>query len=204
MGLVAAFVLSALSLVGAIWLSAQCACEMRSAEAQAIDALKQVVAAEKTWYASDVDGNGIQDYWTGDVAALYGAIGPDGQPARLVDLEVARMDAQAAERHRSVGHGNAWFGYVMTPLVRDSRGMSYQEDLDRDGLAEECSFGFAFVAYPERRRASFHPHLRHRLSTDGQLLIDERGLPKRLDMGDGAPAQQWPEEPERWAWLYQE
>lgn len=186
---------SVLSVIGAVWIGAQCACGMRSAEAHAIDALKQVVAAEATWRSCDLDRNGLQDYWTGDVAALYGAIGPDGQPMRLVDIDVARMDATTDARCQDVGQPSARLGYLMTPLACDFYGTSYRQDLDGDGLADECSTGFGFVAYPERRGDCLRPHARHTLSTEGQILIDERGLPQRLDPGNAQPAEKGPVKP---------
>ncbi len=65
-------------------------------ETRAIGVLRSLVSNQAFWMQSDADGNGVRDYWTGDVFGMYGLRGPKGIPVRSIPLDVARADLHPA------------------------------------------------------------------------------------------------------------
>ncbi|MCE9582179.1 MAG: DUF2950 family protein [Planctomycetes bacterium] len=65
---------------------------VKADEAAAIDALRQIHAAELEWRRNDGDGNAVPDFWTGDVSGLFRAARPDGEPCAMIDPEIAGAD----------------------------------------------------------------------------------------------------------------
>ena len=61
-------------------------------ERSANASLKTVATAQADFRANDRDGNGVQDYWHGDIAGLYAIRGIDDQPIKLIDISVAGAD----------------------------------------------------------------------------------------------------------------
>ena len=54
-----------------------------------------MATAEAEFRANDRDGNGILDFWTGDVSGLYAIKGVDGRPIKLIEISVAGADAHS-------------------------------------------------------------------------------------------------------------
>jgi hypothetical protein len=59
--------------------------------------LKTIASAQADFRGNDRDDNKIQDFWTGDVAGLYGVKAQDGQTIKLIELSVAAADAAPLE-----------------------------------------------------------------------------------------------------------
>ena len=59
--------------------------------------LKTIATAQADFRSNDRDGNGVADYWTGDVAGLYcmtnaNVVGSDDDPLKLIELGIAGAD----------------------------------------------------------------------------------------------------------------
>jgi hypothetical protein len=85
--------------------------------------LRVIAAAEEEFRNGDRDGNGVEDYWTADVAGLARFQGRTSRPGPLIPPDIAAADAArpgAAPK----------YGYYVRAL---------------DGVGRS---GFAFCAYP--------------------------------------------------------
>ncbi|KAF0245172.1 MAG: hypothetical protein FD180_1879 [Planctomycetota bacterium] len=119
-------------------------------EASAIDALRRIHTAELDFRRNDGDGNGVPDFWTGDVTGLYRAAQPGGDPCAFLDPGIAAADKSplppgSGERPRLTAElpPKPWNGYwlrALKPFAVDG------PDLDMN--AWENLRGFAFVAFP--------------------------------------------------------
>jgi len=130
--------------------------------------------AQADFHTNDRDGNGVRDYWTADVYALYGLTGirdssdrlPTGRPdsatpIALLDSTVAAADGLTHHElygniafSAGVGHGRPKRGYVFRALHREGHGPSATTLLnDTDGPGRfygAChdSERFGFIAFP--------------------------------------------------------
>lgn len=64
-------------------------------EVNAVAALKVVSTSEADFRHNDRDGNGVMDFWTGNVRGLYTCKSPDGAPIQLIERDMATADAEA-------------------------------------------------------------------------------------------------------------
>lgn len=112
-----------------------------SNERSAAAALKTIAMAEADYRANDRDGNGINDFWTGDVAEL-GRMG-------LIERGVAEADTLPLG---SLGSTSIPFnGYHFTALQLDNSLVppeSYRQDTDKTSRKVHHFSRFGFVAYP--------------------------------------------------------
>jgi hypothetical protein len=119
-------------------------------EAEAIEALHRVHAAELDFRRNDGDGNGVPDFWTGDVSGLFRAAQPSGEACGILDPGIASADraplppgAGARPRLTAALEAKAWKGYWVRAVK------SFAKDgPDEDTNAWENLEGFGFVAYP--------------------------------------------------------
>ncbi len=65
-------------------------------EAAAVEFLKQLVSLEGVWRTADSDRNGMQDYWTFDVAGFHGMKDASGDLLECIDVTLARADGHGA------------------------------------------------------------------------------------------------------------
>lgn len=85
-------VITVLTVVTAFAVPAWLRSRLRSTEAGSIAGLKQLVSTESTWRQVDADGNGVQDYWTLDVAGFYGMEDASRQIMKFIDVNFAKAD----------------------------------------------------------------------------------------------------------------
>lgn len=97
-----------------------------SNERQASASLKTMASAEADFRANDRDGNGVNDFWTGDVKGLYtmtsaavrGARGdPSDPPLRLIELPLAASDVDRTQI--SAGGENMDLSAFALPAPKD-------------------------------------------------------------------------------------
>jgi hypothetical protein len=102
-------------------------------------ALWKLTHAESEFRSQDRDHNGIQDFWTGDVAGLY-AYG-------LIPRELAEADA--APLAPLVPVPVPYRGYYFKALVADGEdGFAYRQNTDPKSGAVHNLERFGFVAFP--------------------------------------------------------
>lgn len=123
---------------------------VRADEEAAVDALRKIHLAELEWRRSDGDGNAVPDFWTGDVSGLYRAARPDGQPAAMLEGEIAQADRAplgptqgARPRLTEPLPVKPWRGYWLRALRNFAT-----DGPDDDTNAWENVRSFGFAAFP--------------------------------------------------------
>lgn len=150
---------------------------MASNERAASAALKELRTAEADFRLHDRDGNGINDFWVGDVAGLFNY-------GRRIPLELARADARPLGT--SLGRPVPLSGYhfIVLQFHQDEhpgRSVLYGQDTDGSGRKVRNTSSFGFCAYP----AEYGVTGRH------TLIINEGNTIFKYDMG-GRPMIRWP------------
>ncbi len=153
----------------------------------AYSALAELNSAERKFFDGDVDKNGYQDFWTGDVAGLY--------KFGLVSRQIAEADA--APINRLVEQPIPYQGYYFIALEWDDSG----EPPERLKQVTDTSAGkvhhqkrFAFCAYPARsQNANCWTYLRGFGGNMGVVL-------GRLAKGKFEPVLRWPSMVDRSQW----
>lgn len=146
----------------------------------ALRPLRRLAAAEETFRQDDVDGNGVREYWTQDVAGLCNT----DDPARL-EWNWIRVALARADRTGIAANGKEepkpYLGYWLRALATDQDGKSYRGD---SGTARTHPSRFGFCAWP----AEYGPG--NRLT----YIVNETGVVYWKDLGPDAKngADAWP------------
>ena len=156
------------------WLPAHRARERASNERSASAYLRVLASAEADFRANDRDGNGVQDFWTADVAGLY-AYG-------LIDRGVAEADARP--RVPLVPKPIPFHGYYFVAMETDNsedQDETLREDTDKKSGRVHHPAKFAFCAFPAEYRV-----------TGGNTYIVNEGNTVLWRHTGGEPVFQWP------------
>ena len=145
---------------------------MEDNERGASTAIKTLAIAEADYRTNERDGNGIKDYWTGDVAGLY--------VNKLIQREIAEADANPL--NPLVPKPIPYRGYFFIALdVDDSVGADYRRDTDGKSGRVHNLTRFGFCAYPavpgQSGRTTF--------------IISEYNLLFEINK-EGTPVHRWP------------
>jgi hypothetical protein len=111
-----------------------------------ISALKKILLAEAAFRLNDLDGNGVFDFWTGDLAGLYRVPDPKGSSLRLIDRAVAEADAFPL--HPLAPRPVPYHGYYFVSLNIDENGDFYKQDTDGKAGKVHNRSKFSYCAYP--------------------------------------------------------
>jgi hypothetical protein len=117
-------------------------------ERAAFFALVTVDQSELYFRADDKDRNGIQDYWTGDVAGLH-SIQVDGQPIAILPRRLAEADA--APLTPLVPNPIPYQGYYLMALdPEEHKDPAEPSPKDRDSKSRELHNmkRYCFCAFP--------------------------------------------------------
>jgi hypothetical protein len=116
-------------------------------ERAATVALKYLAVLEADFRREDRDGNGIEEFWTGNLAeffSFYPKGGPSSGWAGVADSAPEFLSALGkADPSRS--DAEPYRGYWFVPLEVDEKGVPY-----RTGGRPLRAFSFGFCAYPAR------------------------------------------------------
>jgi hypothetical protein len=154
-------------------------------ERAALLALLTIASAEADFRLNDRDANGVNDYWTADVAGLLylGApTGPGrGESIRLIPPEIAYADASI--KGGPPGAPVPYHGYFLRSMEVDDQGNKYAQDTNGNAGASKTRnlSKFAFCAYPAAYRSSG----KH------TYIINESQAVYRMDTG-GLGVPTWP------------
>lgn len=177
-------------------------------ESSAAATLRSLVTVEAAWRQTDVDRNGISDYWVADVSGLYRTeIGTPGSgtPAAQVDAAVATADESKVAAGAPVPgapvpdtglptaallglNGNhAKSGYLYAALKNDLSvlpALPYAADPDGNGQAWTSTSCYGFSARPEVCNST----------GTNTLIVNQMGLIYRRAFGTSLPtnAPDWP------------
>jgi len=137
-------------------LSSQRAANERMASAS----LMTLCSAEVDFRANDRDGNGVNDFWTGDVSGLFCLRdGDTGRPLSLIELSTASADAAPvmgsipADRRAAFCAAVApKHGYLFRAMKEDESGEPYGRDTRGTPSLGPCHnlAGYGFCAYPAK------------------------------------------------------
>jgi hypothetical protein len=181
----------------------------RHGERYASTCLKTLASAEADFRANDRDWNQVNDFWSGDVAGLYGIVPARGEatPIKLIDLSVALADGHPIRNlyppvnevyGRSVPMSGAWFA-----ALRADRSVSPPETY---GVRNTSRFGF--IAYSDDYIGGMkHAYIVNENNTIFRQLV-ERDLRPTRNGPPGPPAEEafrdWPSDDDlkaRWTKL---
>lgn len=141
--------------------------------------LQLIRQAEETARASDIDRNGAADYWTRDLAGLYGMKDEGGRPVFLIDPQTAQADPDGAARYGLTPAPKN--GYFFKMMATDVDGQAYQADADKDGSAFTHPSRYGVSAWPAR----YGPGGRF------TYILGESGKIWKMDT-EGRPVDRWP------------
>ena len=125
----------------AFWLPGRQASQQASNERNAATSLKTLTSAEADFRFNDRDGNGVNDFWTGDVAGLY--------QWGLIERGVAEADTNPLVP--LVPKPIPFHGYYFEALSFDNSVIPpepYRQDTDKKSGRVHHLERFGFVAYP--------------------------------------------------------
>jgi general secretion pathway protein G len=167
--------------------------DVRANEDLAASALKILASAEAAFRSNDRDGNGINDFWTGDVAGLY-QLTTKGERFSIKMIGITLASADAAPLPRESGATPApplpRHGYWYRVLRKD-RSTQPPEDYatDTTGRGGPRTYNrnrFGFVAYPAE----------YGVSGLRTLIINEATSVYGRDT-QGEPVEDWPDDATR-------
>ena len=164
--------------------------DLRANETLAARALKLIAAAEVDFRSGDRDGNGVNDFWTGDLAGLH-LLTRKGErfALRLIDVTLASADAAPLPRENGATPAPPLpeRGYWFRALKKD-RSVRPPEDYaadtsDTGGPKTYNRNRFGFVAYPAE----------YGVSGMRTLIINEAMSVLGKDV-QGEPVDDWPDD----------
>ena len=149
--------------------------DLRKNERHASASLKTLASAEATFRVKDSDGNGVKDYWTGDISGLW-------HHGQLISKDLAGADIEPLNPVASgpIPH----HGYYFVALKVD-RGTDppkvYREGADDAGVKVYNRLRFGFCAYPARYGST----------GNWTFFINEYNTVFKVQNG-GKPLEDWP------------
>ena len=163
-------VLAILAIVAALIIVGQQSSGRASNERSSTSSLKTLASAQADFRGNDRDGNRIRDFWTADVAGLYGVV-PVGstEMIKLIEVSVAGADFASAgvaalgveglevvDRDRYAVAAPK-YGYWYQRMLTDDESLPYQTNTEGvarvDGTLSQKSWWnhsrFGFYAFPD-------------------------------------------------------
>ena len=136
-----------------------------SGERSASASVKALALIEEDFRANDLDGNGADDYWTGNLAGLYCLENRKTKSPSTERYAIRLIASSDLERDspRVIGYQNesvrynadllienmtAKAGMVHQALINDPAGVSYAQDTDGSGFKVHHLDAFGFMAMP--------------------------------------------------------
>jgi hypothetical protein len=151
-------------------------------ERHASTALKMLSSAEADFRGNDRDVNGVNDFWTADVAGLY-YVQAWGRPIALIPKEIA--DADASPLRATTKDPVPFHGYYFAALWSDESvtppALYRQETDGKTGKVHNLT-QFGFVAYPAEPDVS------------GKYIfvLNENNSLRMAHASEGPPPESWP------------
>ncbi len=165
-------------------------------EISAQAALKQLVSCEGVWRQTDSDFNGVQDYWTLDVAGYYHRLDSGGNKLKYVDVRMAQADRLGLATYVDE-RPEPKSGYWLRVMLTDENGEPYLQDADGDGTASTNPSKYGYCAYPSE----------YGVSGTMTYIINEEGVVYEKDLGADAKegCETWPDaDPTTKGWVASE
>ncbi|MBI3096648.1 MAG: DUF2950 family protein [Planctomycetes bacterium] len=199
-------VVAIIAIIAAIAIPSLLRSRIAANETSAVAALKQLVSTESTWRQTDSDGNGVQDYWTYDLAGFYGMQDASGAILKFIDVNFAKADGSRRVSYsgKPTTNGTACVaiaksGYKFRSMVNDDgagtpaaycvnyvpsqKTVSVLRHGTTNGYATACnSYLFGFTAIPDT------------YNTTGIriFIVCEEGVIYGVDAGSNTFQTTWP------------
>lgn len=129
--------------------------ERASNEHKALVAMREVAKAEFEFREKDLDENGVKDFWTGDVAGLYG-LTVGGKRIELIDQALAEADTSPLTP--LVNRPHPFYGHYIVALESDGSISNPERGTYRQDTGGSPPMGkvhnkarFGFCIYPAER-----------------------------------------------------
>ncbi len=178
-----------LSVLGSILVASLASGQRRAAEARAALAMEQVFSAEGVWRQVDADRNGGQDYWTRDVAGLFGVTDSANQPLRYIDGRLAAADVAPAANYRGVSAPASGTGHRVRAMLVDETGSPYVDS----SLSPATAAPVAGLRCTNTCKFAFCAWLDGGLGRPpAQFIVNEEGVVYRADPSALIPMTTWP------------
>lgn len=158
-------------------------------ERAAIASLKALVAAEADFKKNDRDGNGLHDFWVGDVSSLYRFL-HNNKEIKLIEKSLADADVAPLKTQNllplKLDKPVPKAGYLFTVVAKYGENDKV-EPYHSGGFRNEHKF--AFAAYPAE----------HGKSGRATFMVGESGTVWKKDIG-GKPPEVFLEVPAKEDW----
>jgi hypothetical protein len=149
-------------------------------ERNASTCLKTITSAQADFRANDRDGDGLHQFWRGDIAGLY-TLRPRGHPEesaiKLIELSVASADDRAVTDISPYAVKSAKAGYWFRAILHEDEGTP---DPDR----------FAACAFPDTRSAGEYT-----------FIVDEQNFIYRKKLKTLRGVDRFPLDPVKEGWV---
>ena len=156
-------VIAIIAIIAAIAIPGLVRARITANERSASTSLKALVTAEESFKGNDLDRNGIDDYWTGDLAGLYclEQIDTASAIAAINDVSMASADinqnngnvtayatADVAYNATLLLASSPKSGFVFQAMILNSNGNNYAIDTDFSGNLVHNFVSYGFMAMP--------------------------------------------------------
>jgi prepilin-type N-terminal cleavage/methylation domain-containing protein len=85
-------VVAIIAVIAAIAIPSLLRARQAANETNAAAACRSMGGHQAVWRRTDADGNGVQDYWCGDIRAFYAMEDGDGNQLKYIDVGLAKAD----------------------------------------------------------------------------------------------------------------
>ncbi len=144
--------------------------------------MKTIATAQADFRGNDRDGNGVQDFWRGDIAGLYYLVAPGTvESIKLIEVSMAEADLAPLPEHRNGSSPSPRGAYVFVALHHPN---------DADGPPSPNHF--AAGAFP----TSYDPKGWPRYS----FVISENNTVFKKDLGPGGRVLYYPSDVRAEGW----
>jgi prepilin-type N-terminal cleavage/methylation domain-containing protein len=174
-------VIAIIAIIAAIAIPSLMRSRIVANESNAKNSIKTLHTVQATWRNGDTDGNGTKDYWTLDIAGLYGVPDSNGDPVAQIQVNFARADGGGGATYSLASIGIPMAGYLYQAMSTDADGNDYNQDPDSDGTSNSNANLYGVCAYPDNFGATGRQ----------TVIIDQQGVVYTKDNG-GVPQDSWP------------
>jgi prepilin-type N-terminal cleavage/methylation domain-containing protein len=177
-------VVAIIAIIAAIAIPSLLRSRIAANETGAIGALKQITSHQASVRQTDADGNGSKDYWTFDMAGLYGLEDVMANPVKYIDVQQAKADINPVGANGvaytwvspAIGTPEPKSGYLYKTIDDDELGVAYNADVDGDLNFWTNVSKYAFLATPDT------------YGREGVrvFIVNEEGVTYGVDNGENA------------------
>lgn len=201
-------VIAVIAILAAIAIPGLISAQRSANETSAASSLRTIAVAENDFKASDADGNGQKDYWTGDVAGLYYMSRTNDthkKPLKIIEQGLAGADAQPITtpppeyqpRGVSPQPRSGYWLYALSNDLSDSQVNAYRVDTDGSTFACRNISRFGFLAFPDSLSSG-----RNAIIINEAIVIYKRSLEANIRTATALPPgpptnaiyRDWPQE----------